>query len=64
MVFNVIGFSIFDEEEIWLVLKVVIQECYLIYMIFFFLDDFCFNEIFWIVFKIFMKDKEKVKVGG
>lgn len=64
MVFNATGFSTFDEEEIWPALKAAIQERYPTYMTPPPLDDPRPNETSWTVFKTFMKDKEKAKVGG
>ncbi|NRB52086.1 MAG: DUF1838 family protein [Saprospiraceae bacterium] len=64
MVFNATGFSTFDEEEIWPALKAAIQERYPAYMTPPPLDDPRPNETSWTVFKTFMKDKEKAKVGG
>ena len=64
MVFNATGFSTFDEEEIWPALKAAIQERYPAYMTPPPLEDPRPNETSWTVFKTFMKDKEKAKVGG
>ncbi|MEN0048924.1 MAG: DUF1838 family protein [Bacteroidota bacterium] len=64
MVFNATGFSTFDENEVWEVIKKVVKERYPIYLTPPPLDDKRPNETSWTVFEKFMEGKEKAKVGS